>query len=364
MRTSNYIVTSTQKENESNLETFTGSLTGTTNVKFSLSGIDETKSKIIKIIATFFDDEQLVFNKNLTTNQSLSNVEFNYIIPSELINECEKRVEFLFLREDRITDIHVTNFRVKHAKVSTYNDINLIKTEYLEVDDNNIYGDTVLLAFEADDPGLVGISYVNVTPFEENYRGSIRAISPIDYVSTVGFDEYEYIYQRETVSYENTFIELSETVCNYEPVGISTTGIGTTGIGTTGIGTFIVGVGTTGVGTTGVGTTGVGTTGVGTTGVGTTGVGTTGVGTTGVGTTGVGTTGVGTTGIGTYVINYYTDIISYPEPGYDIYGQKCVSETNRTFTRNVYRRNRFNRKSRLSPVVKVDNYFGVGTTIR
>tara|TARA_E500000318_G_C3567534_1_gene216336 strand:+ start:4225 stop:5247 length:1023 start_codon:yes stop_codon:yes gene_type:complete len=175
MKISTYTLTTSQQTNTATISTVTQNLTGTTNITFSLSGIDQVQSPVDKIIVTFYDDREVVYSRDLETTtdvKSLSSAVFTQVIHSELIDGCEKQVDFLLHRDDGISDLYTVAFKMYKSILSDYVDINLVKSDFFEVDSNGNNGDTLLLTFEADNPELVGLNYLNLDSNDYNYFGS------------------------------------------------------------------------------------------------------------------------------------------------------------------------------------------------
>jgi len=68
MKTTTYTLSTNQQTSTATVSTLSQSMTGTTTVTFSLSDIDQSQSPVDKIIVTFYDDRELVFNRDLSSS--------------------------------------------------------------------------------------------------------------------------------------------------------------------------------------------------------------------------------------------------------------------------------------------------------
>lgn len=215
MKTFSYTLSTIQQTSTPTISTLTQNLTGTNNVIFNFGEIDQSTSTIDKIIVTFYDDRELVFTRDLDTtiNQYiLSSTEFTEIIHSELIDGCEKNIEILLHREDGITDLYILSFKMYRSKVNDYNNINLIKTDFFEVDNNGPNGDTLLLTFEGDNPGIVGQNYINFNNEEYNYFGNTNNTNTSGCTSVIDFVDFDEIALIQAAQ-SHTQISVSATGC-------------------------------------------------------------------------------------------------------------------------------------------------------
>ena len=161
MKEYNYTLTTSQTATSAgSLSADTISLTGTNNVIFSLSGIDQQYSTINKVIAEFPNRSEQVFTRTLTDNvSSLSATTFNSIIESEVQDECSKEISFYLHRDDGFIDTHVLTFDVTTTNLDDYTDVNLIKSEYFAIDTND---SNLVLTFNADDPNITGVNLIDI----------------------------------------------------------------------------------------------------------------------------------------------------------------------------------------------------------
>ena len=163
MKEYNYTLTTSQTAaTAGSASSGTLSLTGTNNVIFSLSGIDQQYSTINKVIAEFPNRSEQVFTRTLTANvSSLTATTFNNIFESEVQNDCSKEISFFLHRDDGFIDTHVLTFNITTTNLEDYTDVNLIKSEFLSTDTNS---NNLVLTFNADDPNITG---VNLIDFDE-----------------------------------------------------------------------------------------------------------------------------------------------------------------------------------------------------
>ena len=195
MKTFDYTLNTTQQTSTATVDTLTQNLTSTTDVTFSLSGIDQTESPVDKVIVTFTEnDKEIVFNRDLsstTDSKSLSTVTFTEVLDNDIIDLGRpNEVEILLHRDDGITDLYTVVFRMYASQLDDYTDVNLIKGDFIDTDSSQ---DNVLLTFEADDPGLVGTSLLSTNTDEYLFYGS--GTTETSSCSTeVGFlDEYDFV---------------------------------------------------------------------------------------------------------------------------------------------------------------------------
>lgn len=196
MNTFDYTLTTTQTTTAT-FSTLNQNLTGTKMVNFSLSGIDQAESAVDKIIVTFYDDREIVFNRSLETTadiKSLSATTFSQIIESEIISECSKPVIFTLHRDDGVTDSFTVMFNVFTNIVDDYGDINLIKTDYLDAGNNGSYGETLILNFAGDRPGIGGLNLINFNKDDfDFYSETSTNITSAENVKVGFVDEFDIV---------------------------------------------------------------------------------------------------------------------------------------------------------------------------
>lgn len=192
MKTGTFQIPTTQQTNTATVSTLTPALTGTTNLTLSFDQIDQSKSTVNKIIATYYDDREFVFNRDLTSGNlsSLSATTLTQTIHNDLVDEARKPVQILLHRDDGITDSYTVEFRVFKSELDDYTDVNLIKTDFIDAGQAQ---DNLLLTFEADDPGIVGTSLLSSNTNDYFfYDSGTTATSSCS--TEVGFeDEYAFV---------------------------------------------------------------------------------------------------------------------------------------------------------------------------
>lgn len=192
MNTTNYTLTTLQNSSTQTVSSIYSSLTGTNVVNFSLANIDQSGSPVDKVIVTFYDDRELVFNRSFTDSvSSLSAVVFSEVVESEVIDQCSKPVLFALHRDDGITDYFNVVFSVFGGQISDYGDINLIKSDFIKAGTNDKYGDTLVHTFEASDPKVAGMNILTLDSDEYDfYNGLTDFVALTGETTEVGFRNY------------------------------------------------------------------------------------------------------------------------------------------------------------------------------
>lgn len=192
MNTFDYTLVTEQNTLTQTASTIYQSVTGTNNITFSLSGIDQSESPVDKVIVTFYDDRELVFNRSFTDSlSSLSAVTFTQAIESEVIDQCSKPVLFALHRDDGITDFFNLVFYVYSGRVSDYEDINLIKSDFIKAGTNDKYGDTLIHTFETSEPKMAGMNILTLDSDEYDFFNGYSDFIALTGESTqVGFTGY------------------------------------------------------------------------------------------------------------------------------------------------------------------------------
>lgn len=119
MNTYTYTVTG-DPQTTSSLSTFSVSLTGTTNVTFSLSGLsgydDHATRKINKIIVDFEKDgsDELIINRPIVTTSipAISTNTFTHVLETEPVDNTIKNVYLTLYRDDLEIDILDIGFKI------------------------------------------------------------------------------------------------------------------------------------------------------------------------------------------------------------------------------------------------------------
>jgi len=152
----------------------TQALTGTTDVTFALSGLsaydDSTSQKINKIVVDYdegikgrdgFSAPNLIINRPLSTTiiPSLSAQTFNQTLQTEFTDEIERHAYFSLYRDDLEIDIIDVKFVMSKPSIDVYENINLIKTDYFNNEEDN---EKILLTFINKNPEVLGLSLINL----------------------------------------------------------------------------------------------------------------------------------------------------------------------------------------------------------
>lgn len=207
MKTLTYTLSTTQNASTETRETLLEDLSGSHNVTFNFLNIDESESGVDRILATFYDDTEFVFHKNLTTNDSLSSVSFSKIIDTDFLPSCEKLVIFSLHRSDGITDTYTIDFTVYNSELDDYLDLNLIKTDFINTDGVN----SLLMTFGADNPQIGGVSYTDLET--TNFFGTTATTNTSAVTSEVGFvDEFDIVNSYR--SHKEFIVERSGSIYN------------------------------------------------------------------------------------------------------------------------------------------------------
>ena len=164
MNTFTYTVTATPLP-AAGTKTKSQSLTGTTDVTFSLSGLsayDATAGKgMNKVVVDFDDGEELVITRPLsaTTIPSLTGNTFKHIIQTDIVDQAKRHVYFTIFRDDLKVDVVDLKFTMFQPPITTYEDINLLKTDYFNNDTDD---EKILLTFINKNPEVLGLSLLDL----------------------------------------------------------------------------------------------------------------------------------------------------------------------------------------------------------
>jgi len=167
MNTYTYTVTG-EPQTTSSLSTFSVSLTGTTNVTFSLSGLsaydNHATRKINKIIVDFERDgsDELIINRPIITTSipAISTNIFTHTIETEPIDSTIKNVYLTLYRDDLEVDMIDIGFKMSQAGIESYEDINLINTDYFNTKDTE--DEKMLLTFINKNPEVLGLNLIDI----------------------------------------------------------------------------------------------------------------------------------------------------------------------------------------------------------
>jgi len=152
----------------STLSTFSVSLTGTTSVTFSLSCLsaydDHATRKLNKIIVDFEQDgsDELIINRPITTTSipPISTTTFTRVIETEPIDSSIKNVYLTLYRDDLEVDMIDIQFTMNQPGIETFEDINLIKTDYFNTKDTT--DEKLLLTFANKNPEVLGLNLIDI----------------------------------------------------------------------------------------------------------------------------------------------------------------------------------------------------------
>jgi|7_EtaG_2_1085326.scaffolds.fasta_scaffold00680_10 hypothetical protein len=175
MNTYTYTVSGGNQENfggsplaTASLSTFSASLTGTTNVTFSLSGLSSYDShatrKINKIVVDFEKDgsDELIINRPIVTTSipPISTNTFTHVLETEPIDNTIKNVYLTLYRDDLKIDIIDIGFKMSQPGLESFEDINLINTDYFNT--NNSTDEKLLLTFINKNPEVLGLNLIDI----------------------------------------------------------------------------------------------------------------------------------------------------------------------------------------------------------
>jgi len=173
MNTYTYTV-SGEPQTTSSLSTFSASLTGTTNVTFSLSGLSaydaHATRKINKIIVDFEkdgSDELIIYRPIVTTSiPPISTNTFDHVLETEPIDNTIKNVYLTLYRDDLKIDIIDIGFKMNQPGIELYEDINLINTDYFNTKDTE--DEKLLLTFINKNPEVLGLNLIDIDTISRN----------------------------------------------------------------------------------------------------------------------------------------------------------------------------------------------------
>ena len=175
MNTYNYTIQSTPAATSKTDITKTIALTGTTDVTFSLSGLSAYDASIAdpaanaayrinKVIVDLDDDRQneLIFNRILSDTEitSLSTTTFKHVFETQFTDKAEHDIYITIQRDDSIIDVITVKVTSHRAALETYENINLIKTDYFN--DENDEDEKVLVTFINKNPEVLGINLLDL----------------------------------------------------------------------------------------------------------------------------------------------------------------------------------------------------------
>jgi len=213
MNTFTYTLTATPAA-EGGTKTKSQSLTGTTDVTFSLSGLNtlyevNNDYKINKVVVDFDDGKELVLTRSLsgTTIASLSSEAFNHVIQTDFTDQAKRHVYFTLYRDDQKVDVIDLKFTMFKPPITTYEDVNLLKTDYFN---NDVDNEKLLLTFINKNPEVLGLSLLDINvPGKAGYDPSLTTSQSTSTNSfTVGFTT-DYIHTHASESNTGNTIQVS-----------------------------------------------------------------------------------------------------------------------------------------------------------
>jgi len=165
MNTFTYTVTATPAAT-GGTKTKSQSLTGSTNVTFSLSGLNagyevNNNYKMNKVVVDFDDGQELVLNRPLsgTTVSSLSSETFEHVLQTDFTDQANRHIYFTIYRDDQHVDVIDVKFTMFKPPITTYEDVNLLKTDYFN---NDVDNEKLLLTFINKNPEVIGLSLLDL----------------------------------------------------------------------------------------------------------------------------------------------------------------------------------------------------------
>ena len=196
------------------------SLTGTTNVTFALSGLNEryeasASYKINKIVIDYdegirgrdgYPASNLTINRPLSTTSipTISAETFVQTLQTDFTDRINRHVYFTIYRDDLEVDVVDVKFTMWKPPIDTYENINLLKTDYFNNDEDN---EKVLLTFINKNPEVLGLSLLDLDiPAEAGYDPALSNSGAVSATSfNVGFTTN---YIRTNAGNSNTGTEI------------------------------------------------------------------------------------------------------------------------------------------------------------
>ena len=220
MNTFTYTVTATPTPTGST-KTKSQSLTGTTDVTFSLSGLNTGYEaaagggkKLNKVVVDFDDGQELVLTRPLggTTIASLSSETFKHVIQTDFTDQAKRHVYFTLYRDDQEVDVIDLKLTMFKPPITTYEDINLLKTDYFN---NDVDNEKLLLTFINKNPEVLGLSLLDINvPGKAGYDPSLTTSQSTSTNSfNVGFTtEYVHTYAHDSNTGSAIQVSLGDTI--------------------------------------------------------------------------------------------------------------------------------------------------------
>ena len=218
MNTTTYTVSATPSP-FGGTKTKSQSITGTNDVTFDFGGLSSYDAaaggnyRINKVLVDFDDGEELIINRPLSasTIPSLSSETFTHIIESEFTDKSTRHVYFTIYRDDQEVDVIDLKFTVHRAPIQTYENVNLLKTDYFN-DDNN--DEKLLLTFINKNPEVLGLSLLDVETDGELYDPALSTSQGVSSESfNIGFTtEYVHTNAKESNTGQNIQVQISDVI--------------------------------------------------------------------------------------------------------------------------------------------------------
>ena len=218
MNTFTYTVTATPAATGKTFNK-TQSLTGSTDVTFSLaalSGYDVTTTqKMNKVIVDFdWEDEELVIVRPLSgsTIQSLTGETFSRVLETEFTDKQTRFVYLTIYRDDGQVDVVQIKFTMHKPPISTYENVNLLKTDYFN---NDVDDEKLLLTFINKNPEVLGLGLLDIdVPGKSGFDPSLTTSPHVSSNSfNVGFTtEYVHVQASESNTKGNIRVRLEDII--------------------------------------------------------------------------------------------------------------------------------------------------------
>jgi len=189
------------------------SLTGSTNVTFSLSGLSaydaNASYRMNKVVVDFDDGEELVITRPLSSSTipSLTGNTFDHVLETDFIDRANRHIYFTIYRDDMHVDVVDVKFTMYKPLITTYENINLLKTDYFN---NDVDNEKILLTFINKNPEVLGLSLLDLDiPAEAGFDPSLTGSQSVSTNTfNVGFTT-EYIQTHADQSNTSNSIQVA-----------------------------------------------------------------------------------------------------------------------------------------------------------
>jgi len=176
-------------------------LTGSTKVEFTLSQLSAydvpTSTKRLNKVVVDFDDEteELIINRSQTlsgtdgepgtTIPSLSTEKFYTVLQTDFTDKITRNIYLTLYRDDSEVDVIWLKYTMYKPPIDSYENINLLKTDYFDTDDEN---EKLLLTFINKNPEVLGLNLIDLDlPTNTGYDPNIGNENVVNNNFTVGF---------------------------------------------------------------------------------------------------------------------------------------------------------------------------------